>query len=66
MLGETSHSNSANVDVAPQFHGPVHIHAENVHLGAGDVKRGEKASTSETPQQKKDEEEKAEVSRSDN
>ena len=64
MSRETSNSNSANVNVASQFHGSVHIHAENLHLGLGDVKQGQKALTSEKPLQNKDEEEKAEVSRS--
>ena len=52
MSEETSNPKPAIVHTAPQFHGPVHIYAENVHLGAGDVTQGQKASTSEKPKQK--------------
>ena len=58
MSGETSNPKPENANTAPQFHGPVHIHVENVHLGAGDVTQGQKASTTEKSQQKMKEVEK--------
>ena len=52
MSEETSNPKPPNTNIAPQFHGPVHIHAENVHLGAGDVTQSRKASTFEKSQKK--------------
>ena len=56
MSGEASNSQAANVIPSLQLNGQVHIErAENVHLGAGDVKQGQKVSTPETPKQKMNE-----------
>ena len=56
MSGEASNPKPANASTILQLQGHVHIErAENVHLGAGDVTQGQKASTSANLNQKMNE-----------
>ena len=64
MSKDTSNPKPPNANIAPHFHGPVHIRAENVHLGAGDATHSQKDLTlekSEKQMMKKVEEKEAKV-----